>query len=49
MISVSLWLATEADDIEEKRRCLKAVSQLGADNEAAPVALLLLDQKRPTS
>jgi len=49
VISVSLWLATEADDIEEKRRCLKAVPQLDADNEAPSVALLLLDQKRPTS
>ncbi len=42
-------LAAQADSLEEKRRCLKAVLQLDPDNEPASVALLLLDQERPTS
>lgn len=44
-----LWVAGEADTLEEKRRCLKAVLQLDPDNEPASLALLLLDQERPTS
>ena len=30
-----LWLAVEADDLEEKRRCLNAVLQLDPENEPA--------------
>jgi hypothetical protein len=44
-----LSLAAQADDVEEKRRCLNAVLQLDPENEAASVALLVLDQTRPTS
>jgi len=44
-----LWLAAEADPLEEERRCLNAVLQLDPENEPASLALLLLDQQRPTS
>lgn len=44
-----LWLATEAPTLEEKRRCLEAVLQVEPENEAATLALLVVDQKRPTS
>jgi hypothetical protein len=44
-----LWLAAEADDIEEKRHCLNAVLQLDPENEPATLALLVLNQTRPTS
>ena len=48
IIRAWLWLAAEADNLEEKRRCLNAVLRLDPDNEPASLALLLLDQKRPT-
>jgi hypothetical protein len=41
------WLAAEADDTEEKRRCLKAVLDLDPGNEPASSAFLLLDERRP--
>lgn len=41
-------LAAEAGDIEDKRRCLKAILQLDPANEAASLAMLLLDQRSPT-
>ena len=44
-----LWLAAEADELEEKGRCLNAVLQLDPENEPASLALLLLDQRRPES
>jgi hypothetical protein len=44
-----LWLAAESSDLQDKRRCLHAVLRLHPDNEPASLALLLLDQKRPTS
>jgi hypothetical protein len=37
------------DNLEEKRRCLKAVLALDPENEPASLALLLFDQRRPTS
>jgi len=42
-------LAAEADDTEEKRRCLNAILELDPENEPATLALLVLDQKRPDS
>jgi hypothetical protein len=44
-----LWLAAEAPDAEEKLRCLNAILQLAPANEFATLALLLFDQRRPTS
>jgi hypothetical protein len=44
-----LWLAAEADDLEEKRQCLREVLLLDPENDAATLALLLLDHRRPTS
>jgi len=49
VIRAWLWLAAKADNLEEKRRCLHAVLQLHPENEPATLALLVLDQKRPTS
>jgi hypothetical protein len=49
VIRAWLWLAAETDDIEEKRRCLNAVLQLDPENEPATLALLVLDQRRPTN
>jgi len=49
VIRAWLWLAAEADDLDEKRLRLEAVVRLDPENEAASLALLLLDQRRPTS
>lgn len=49
VIQAWLWLAAEADTLEDKRLCLEAVVRLDPENEAASLALLLLDQRRPTS
>jgi len=49
VIRAWLWLAAKADELEEKRRCLNAVLQLDPENEPATLALLVLDQRRPTS
>ncbi|HUW12273.1 MAG TPA: hypothetical protein VM537_21285 [Anaerolineae bacterium] len=49
VIQAWLWLAAEADGLEEKRRCLDAVLQPDPKNEPATLALLVLDQKRPTN
>ena len=49
VIGAWLSLASDAGDIEDKRRCLKAVLQLDPGNEPASLALLLLDQEGPTS
>jgi len=43
------WLAAEADDTEEKRRCLNAILELDPENEPASLAPLVLDQSRPES
>jgi hypothetical protein len=43
------WLAAQTGDVEEKRRCLNAVLELDPENEPASLALLLFDQRRPTS
>lgn len=42
-------LAAEADDTEEKRRCLNAILEPDHNNEPASLALLALDQRRPES
>jgi len=42
------WLAAGAETLEEKRRCLNAVLHLDPENEPATLALLVLDQRRPT-
>lgn len=49
VIATYLWLAAGADDLEEKRRCLNEVLRPDPENQAATLALLLLDQRRPTS
>ena len=49
LIRAWLWLAAHADNLEEKRRCLNEVLRLDRENEAATLALLLLDQRGPTS
>jgi len=49
MLQAWLWLAAEADDTEEKRRCLNAIVGLDPENEEALLALLALDRKRPES
>ena len=41
------WLAANAHDIEEKRRCLRAVLQLDAENEPATLGPLVVDHARP--
>jgi len=46
---VWLWLAAEADNLEEKCRCLIEVLRLDPENEEATLALLVLDQRRPTN
>lgn len=49
VIRAWLWLAAEADRLTEKRLCLETILRLHPENEAATLALLLLDQRRPTS
>ena len=49
VIQAWLWLAAEARDTEDKRRCLKTVLQIDPENEPASLALLVLDQGRPES
>jgi len=49
VIQAWIWLAANARTAEEKRRCLNSVLQLDPDNEPATLALLVLDQKKPTS
>jgi len=49
VIRAWFWLAAQADDLEEKRRCLNAVLELDPENEPATLALLVFDQRRPTS
>jgi len=49
VVQAWLWLAAEAGDIEDKRRCLNAILELNPDNEPASLALLVLDQRRPES
>jgi hypothetical protein len=44
-----LWLAAKSRDTQDKRRCLNAVLRLDPENEPASLALLLLDQQRPTN
>ena len=40
-----LWLAAEADDVEEKWRCLQAVLELNPEHQAARAASALLFQR----
>jgi hypothetical protein len=49
LIRACFWLAAQTDDLEEKRRCLSAILELDPGNEPASLALLLFDQRRPTS
>ena len=49
VIRAWLWLAAEAEDVESKRCCLNAILELDPENEPASLALLVLDQARPTS
>ena len=49
VVQTWLWLAAKSQDVEDKRRCLNAVLELDPENEPASLALLLLDQERPTS
>jgi len=48
-IEAYLWLASETDNLEEKRRCLDTVLKLAPENESTTLALPVLDQKRPSS
>lgn len=48
VIRARFGLAAQADDLQEKRRCLNAILALDPENEAASLALLLFDQRRPT-
>ena len=43
------WPAAEADDLTEKRLCLKAILQVDPENETASLALLVLDGRRQTN
>ena len=45
VVEAWLWLAAEADDTEDKRRCPNAILQLQPENEPASLALLALDQR----
>ncbi|MCJ7619195.1 MAG: hypothetical protein MUP64_03120 [Anaerolineae bacterium] len=47
IVQAWFWLAAEAHNTEEKRRCLNAILELDPENEPATLALLVLDQKRP--
>ena len=49
VIHARLWLAAQTDNLERKRRFLNAVLQLDPENEPASLALLMLDQRRPTN
>ena len=49
VVEAWLWLAAQADDIEEKHRCLNAVLRPDPDSEHASLALLILHQRRPSS
>jgi len=49
VIRAWLWLAAEADELEEKRHCLNAILELDPENEPASLVLLVLDQERPES
>ena len=44
-----LWLAAEADDLEERRCCLSAFFQQEPEDETASLALSALDRRRPTN
>ncbi len=42
VVAAWLWLAAEADELEEKRGCLEAVLEVGPDNTSALIALAAL-------
>ena len=42
VVAAWLWLAADTDDVEEKRRCLKAVLEVAPDNSEALLALAAL-------
>ena len=42
VVAAWLWLAAEADELEEKRRCLEAVLELDPDYTSALIALAAL-------
>ena len=46
VVAAWLWLAAEADDIEEKRRCLEAVLELNPESQSVRAALALLYQRQ---
>jgi hypothetical protein len=43
------WLAAQTDDLQGKRHCLNAILEPDPENEPASLALVLFDQRRPTS
>ena len=45
VIRAWFWLAAEADDLEEKRRCLEQVLELNPESQSARAALALLHQR----
>ena len=45
VISAWLWLAADAEELDEKRRCLKAVLELNPESQAARAGLALLRQR----
>lgn len=49
VLAAWLWLAAETKNLEEKRHCLNAILELDPENEPATLALLVLDQRRPSS
>lgn len=48
VVAAYLWLAAEAEELEEKRRCLRQVLELDPTNEAPILTPLLLEQSSPT-
>jgi len=46
VVQAWLWLAAEAQDMEDKRRCLNAVLALDPSNEPASLGVLVLDHRR---
>jgi hypothetical protein len=49
VVAAWLWLAAKSRATEEKRRSLNAVLQLDPENQPLSLALLVLDQRRPTN
>lgn len=47
VVAAPLWLAADADEREERRRCLKAALETDRDNTRALVALVALRLGKP--